>query len=128
MYYATAPLVDKLDKDARRSFFSGHAAVSFSSAVFASTVFGHYFPVSKLRPVIWVSSLGLATATAVLRYEAGKHFPSDLVVGAAVGSAMGWLVPKLHERKTRPNRLARQVTVTPWNNSLASGVYVQVEL
>lgn len=128
VYNTTAPLADKLEKDARRSFFSGHSAVSFGSAVFASTVFGHYFPVSKWKPVVWAGSLALATTTAVLRYEAGKHFPTDILVGAAVGSAMGWLVPKLHKRKKHPNRTARKWQASPWSNGVASGFYVQVTL
>ncbi len=128
VYNPVAPLSEKILLDARRSFFSGHAAVSFGSAVFASTVFGHYFPVSKLKPVVWAGSLALATTTAVLRYEAGKHFPSDILVGAAFGSAMGWLVPYLHQRKPTSSRTALQWQASPWSNGLASGVYVQVKL
>ncbi|KAB7728190.1 phosphatase PAP2 family protein [Rudanella paleaurantiibacter] len=126
VYHAAAPLSEKMDRDARRAFFSGHASVSFASAVFASTVFGHYFPVSKLKPVVWVGSLGLATTTALLRYEAGKHFPTDLLVGAAVGSAAGWLVPRLH--RPRAGSKAYSMRVTPWTNGVANGVYVQVAL
>ena len=128
VYNSAAPMADKLDKDARRSFFSGHAASSFASAVFASTVFGHYFPVSKWKPAVWAGSLALATTTAVLRYRAGKHYPSDILVGAGVGSVMGWLVPKLHQRKMHPKRVARPVDIMPWSNGVASGVYVQVRL
>lgn len=128
VYNAQAPLSEKIDIDARRSFFSGHSAVSFGSAVFASTVFGHYFPVSKLKPFVWVGSLALATTTGVLRYEAGKHFPSDILVGAAFGSAVGWLVPHLHQRKPHRKGKADNLTVQPWSNGIASGVYVQVLL
>ncbi len=129
VYNADAPLADKLDPDARRSFFSGHAAVSFGSAVFASTVFGHYFPVSRLKPVVWAGSLGLAGTTAYLRYRAGKHYPTDLLVGAAVGSTLGWLVPRLHQPRRKASGLQTwRWAAAPWSNGVASGVHVEVVL
>ena len=33
---------------------------------------------------------------AYLRFESGIHDPSDVVVGALVGSAIGYLVPRSH--------------------------------
>ncbi|MBS1124024.1 MAG: phosphoesterase PA-phosphatase related protein, partial [Deltaproteobacteria bacterium] len=36
------------------------------------------------------------TATANLRVRAGKHFYSDVVIGAAIGMAVGYVVPALH--------------------------------
>ncbi|MBO0938506.1 phosphatase PAP2 family protein [Fibrella sp. HMF5335] len=125
-YNTAAPLDDKLDKDARRSFYSGHASNAFATAVFAAEVFRHYHPNSKAKPWIWVGSLGLATGTAYLRYEAGQHFPSDLLVGAAMGSLAGWGVPKLHQNRTGSAQSAlKNVTAMPWSNGLASGVYLR---
>jgi membrane-associated phospholipid phosphatase len=128
VYNVAAPMSDKLEKDARLSFFSGHAAISFSSAVFASTVFGHYFPVSRWRPVVWVGSLALAGTTAYLRYEAGKHYPTDILVGAAVGSAVGWLVPKLHQRRPPRQALTNwRWAASPWTNGMTGGLQVQIQ-
>lgn len=128
VYNVAAPMNDKEHKDARLSFFSGHSAISFSSAVFASTVFGHYFPVSRWRPVVWVGSLALAGTTAYLRYEAGKHYPTDILVGAAVGSAVGWLVPKLHQRRSPRQSLTNwRWAASPWTNGMAGGVRVQIQ-
>jgi membrane-associated phospholipid phosphatase len=39
---------------------------------------------------------GAALATGVLRVEAGKHFPTDVMGGAALGSALGWLAATIH--------------------------------
>lgn len=125
VYNPAAPLADKLDRNARQSFFSGHATNAFSTAVFTGEVFQHYFPDSKLKPVIWVGSLGLATATAVLRYEAGKHYPTDLLAGAVFGSLVGWGIPKLHEVKNR-SELGSRLAVQPWSNGQANGIYVRL--
>jgi membrane-associated phospholipid phosphatase len=40
--------------------------------------------------------LTLAATTATLRMIADKHYFTDVLVGAAVGSAAGFLVPHLH--------------------------------
>ncbi|MEZ0538817.1 phosphatase PAP2 family protein [Fibrella arboris] len=122
-YNPTVALGEKLDKDTQRSFYSGHASNAFATAVFAAEVFRHYHPASRAKAWVWVGSLGLATGTAYLRYEAGQHFPSDLVVGAAVGSLAGWAIPKLHETRHSRRRPAGRtnVSITPWSSGLASG-------
>lgn len=125
VYNPKAPVDEKLELSARQSFFSGHATNAFATAVFTGEVFRHYFPDSKLKPVVWVGSLGLASATALLRYEAGKHYPTDLLAGAAFGSLVGWGIPKLHEVKNRSD-LGRQLDVQPWSNGQASGIYLRL--
>lgn len=122
VYNSNAPLEEKITRDARQSFFSGHATNAFATAVFTSEVFRHYFPDSKLKPVVWIGSLGLATATAVLRYEGGLHYPTDLLAGAAFGSLVGWGIPKLHEVKNRSD-LGRRLNIQPWSNGQANGIY-----
>ena len=124
VYNPFVPLAEKLERNARQSFFSGHATNAFATAVFTGEVFRHYFPNSKLKPVVWISSLGLATATAVLRYEDGKHYPTDLLAGAAFGSLVGWGIPKLHEVKNR-TEIGRRLEIQPWSNGSATGLYVQ---
>ncbi|QKZ14286.1 phosphatase PAP2 family protein [Spirosoma sp. KUDC1026] len=125
VYNPAAPLDEKETKDARQSFFSGHASNAFATAVFTSEVFRHYFPNSGWKPVVWVGSLGLATATAVFRYEAGLHYPTDLLVGAAFGSLVGWGIPKLHEVKNRSS-LGQRLDVQPWSNGSANGIYLRL--
>ncbi len=129
-YNPAAPLAEKLEKDTQRSFYSGHASNAFATAVFAAEVFRHYHPDSKAKPWVWVGSLGLATGTAYLRYEAGQHFPSDLLVGAAMGSLAGWGIPKLHENRQRNGQSVSRanLSVTPWSSGFASGVSLRWSL
>jgi hypothetical protein len=45
----------------------------------------------------------LAGATSNLRVRAGKHFYSDVLAGAAIGTGVGVLVPALHlQGQARP--------------------------
>lgn len=96
VYNPSAPLEEKTTLDAKRSFFSQHATFAFSAAVFLGTVYDDYNPDSDWSPYIWAGSLGIAGVVAWLRVEAGEHFPTDAITGAAVGAAIGWLVPALH--------------------------------
>ena len=125
VYNPDVAVDEKLTRDARQSFFSGHATNSFATAVFTGEVFRHYFPHSRLKPFVWVGALGLATATSVLRYEAGKHYPTDLLAGAAFGSLVGWGIPKLHEVKNR-SEIGRRIDVQPWSNGSANGIYMRL--
>lgn len=121
VYNPDAPLDPKLAPNGRQSFFSGHAGTSFASAVFAAELFRHYYPNSKLKPVVWIVMLGLASTTSLMRYEAGYHFPSDILVGAAFGSLAGWWIPKVHE-VSKQNSISRRLTIQPWNNGSATGI------
>ena len=39
--------------------------------------------------------------TGLFRYKGMKHFPTDVLAGAAVGSFTGWLIPRLHDNKSK---------------------------
>lgn len=86
----------KAGSDRTRSFYSGHSAMSFAAAVSGSLLLSMRTGDRPVRAANWGLSLALASSTAVLRVRAGKHFPSDVVVGALLGSAAGALVPLLH--------------------------------
>ena len=77
--------------DDTASFFSGHSTFAFAVASSAGTVASlrHY----PLAPLIWTVGMGLATFSGYLRVAADKHYLSDVMVGALVGSAVGATVP-----------------------------------
>ncbi|MBI4821229.1 MAG: phosphatase PAP2 family protein [Deltaproteobacteria bacterium] len=81
------------DCDPWLSFYSGHASAAFASAVAGSLLFAARSSDPVLIPAIFGSTLTLAGATATLRVKAGKHFPSDVVFGALVGTALGAAIP-----------------------------------
>lgn len=73
------------------SFPSGHSAASFAAA----TALTMYYP--AVGPLLFAgaSSVGLS------RVYLGHHFPSDVAVGAALGSAIGLLSARLWRRWAR---------------------------
>jgi len=84
--------------DPKSSFFSGHAAAAFTVAAFLSKVFTDVHGPSVWSTLVWGSSLSLAAYTGFARVKAGVHFPTDVIAGAAVGFAIGYLVPVLHKK------------------------------
>ena len=103
MYYdsETFPESDVDDGDWANSFPSGHCAMAFAGATFTSYTFCKYFPDSPWRFPVIGSSFAMAAGTAALRIASGNHFMTDVLTGAAIGSAVGFLVPWLHTFNTK---------------------------
>jgi len=83
-------------RDARRSFFSGHAATAFAALAAGGAIYAGREPDKTNRALAWGTGAAIAAATANWRVRAGEHFYSDIVVGAVVGVAAGTLIPALH--------------------------------
>ena len=120
VYNRDVPLDRKLSIDSRKSFFSEHSSEAFASAVFISTVYSDYNPNSEWKPYIWAGSLLTASVVGYLRYEAGAHFPTDILVGAIVGSITGYAIPWLHRAGNE------NVSITPIAPHADYGFSVQV--
>ena len=116
MYGEKAPLDARNSADAGLSFVSSHASVAFSIAV--ST----YMTERRVRPgrgvvfpaIVLASGLAMASFIATAPVEAGKHFITDSIAGAVIGSSMGVLVPALHKSPVQvvPNVTSRQGTIS----------------
>ena len=48
----------------------------------------------------------LPALTGYLRIRAGRHYPSDVLVGYLVGGAVGYLIPTLHKKKPKGKSLS----------------------
>lgn len=100
------------DPDQNTSFLSGHASYNFALAVGAGTVAS----MRGYRHTRWVWAVGLsiATATGYLRIAGDRHYLTDVLGGAALGSAVGFSVPYLLHRKPREQEPAtRQLSLLP---------------
>jgi membrane-associated phospholipid phosphatase len=92
--------LDCSDTSEYRSFFSGHSTFSFTAA--ALVCVNH--TKSELLGSPWDGlSCGagyvVAAATASFRVLADEHYASDVIVGALVGTLIGYGVPLLHDRQ-----------------------------
>ncbi|HEU4960936.1 MAG TPA: phosphatase PAP2 family protein [Sphingomonas sp.] len=94
------------DHSSRRSFPSGHAAVSFAAAATLQNRYGWKIGVPAQLAAGFV---GLA------RVEARKHHWYDVAVGAAIGEASGFLITSKRDAR---------VTVLPWGNSHGGGATI----
>jgi membrane-associated phospholipid phosphatase len=77
--------------DDNLSFYSGHTTLAFVIATASGTVAtlrGY-----RLAPVIWGTGLTLASTVGYLRIAADKHYFSDVMTAAIIGSIVGVGVP-----------------------------------
>jgi membrane-associated phospholipid phosphatase len=110
-YNESFPIEEKLNFNARESFFSGHVAATASMSFFTATVFSQYYPDSKLKPLVWSYGVLWPAATGYFRYTAGKHFPTDILTGYLVGAMTGILIPKIHQKIAKKKEEKRII----WN-------------
>lgn len=105
VYSERAPLGQRDDANAARSFFSGHVANTMATSVAALRT------LQRLRqPVLAWTTFGVGVAgtglVGVSRVLSGSHFPSDVLIGAAFGAGVGLALPAAHERPLRLEPLA----------------------
>lgn len=77
--------------DDNLSFFSGHTTLAFAVATAAGTV--NTLRGYRLAPVVWGAGMTMAVSVGYLRIAADKHYFSDVMTGAVVGSIIGVGVP-----------------------------------
>jgi membrane-associated phospholipid phosphatase len=83
-------------RDARRSFFSGHAATAFAALAAGGALYAGRESDPTDRALAWGAGAVLAGTTVTWRIRAGEHYYSDIVTGAVVGVAAGTIVPAIH--------------------------------
>jgi len=77
--------------------------MSFAAVTAFAVTYWLRHPDDPLRWVVLFAGQALALGVGFLKIEAGYHYPTDIMVGALVGSSIGVLVPMLHtdERAVR---------------------------
>lgn len=89
---ATAP---PASPDDGLSLPSGHTSAAFAAAAAYWSIEARLGRAGRHRGRI-AALTAAAAATGVLRVAARKHFPTDVLAGAALGSAVGYVVPRLY--------------------------------
>ncbi len=117
---------DLAEADRSRSFPSAHTSLSFAAAT-ASAMLLTLKPLDRRRRVAvglaWGLGMSVATTTAILRVVAGKHYPTDVIAGAALGAGIGAAVPLAHLPR-RPDR----VRVSVWRARSGGGLMLTAAL
>ena len=76
------------------SFPSTHSIIAWSSAAVIAHEYG--------GPLTQIAAYGLATGVSLTRALARQHFPSDVVVGSAVGWLVGRYIFRKHSKYFEP--------------------------
>ncbi len=92
-----------------RSFPSGHATQAFAVASVIATSYDQLW--------VKVTAYGAAAVTAYVRVQRGKHFASDVVASAAIGTLVGRSVVhfnrKLRSGQKEPESAGARLTILP---------------
>ena len=125
VYNSSLSMDIRTDTGARKSFFSRHVSLTATLCFTTAKIFSDYSDNRTHEALVWSAAVILPAVTGYLRYEAGKHFPSDIIAGYLVGASIGYLVPWLHRRKP----LVKGMTWAPYSNGRQEvGLYVNYRL
>lgn len=118
-YNDKAPMGERTSGVVKNSFFAGHVALVASSTFFIAKVYADYHPDSKIKWLFYTGASAATLLTGYLRHAGGKHFPSDIIVGTAIGTATGILVPHFHKNRLIKNK---NISIHPFTGR-STGLY-----
>ncbi len=81
--YKTYPDIQNYQNDKDPSFPSGHTSFAFCTATSISRFYPRWYVV--VPAYTWAAAVGYS------RMDLGMHYPSDVLVGAIVGTGSAWL-------------------------------------
>ena len=88
--FVTYPDIQKLTGAGSPSFPSGHTSEAFATATSLSIAFPKWYVIAP--SFLWAGAAGYS------RMHLGVHYPSDVLVGALIGSGSAWLCHELNKR------------------------------
>lgn len=101
LYGDKAPLEDRNSVDASMSFISSHTAISFAVSTSTWMTYRRLHPDSSAHWAVLALGDAAAAVVGLARMLAGRHFPTDVLSGAIVGTSVGVLVPALHRTSVK---------------------------
>ena len=82
--------IEKLASAGSPSFPSGHTSEAFSTATSLSLAFPKWYVITPA--FLWASAVGYS------RMDLGVHYPSDVIMGAVVGSGSAFLTDYINNK------------------------------
>jgi membrane-associated phospholipid phosphatase len=98
--YVTHPSIQPLSVEGSYSMPSAHTSSAFATATSLSMAYPKWYVV--VPSFVWASSVGYS------RMHLGVHYPSDVLVGALVGSGSAFLTQKANQwlnKKRKKNKI-----------------------
>ncbi len=84
------------------SFYSSHTSITFAAGMAVATIYARRHPHDPARWAVYAGAAALGSTVGALRIGSGRHFPTDVLVGAVLGTLAGVLVPLAHARPGFP--------------------------
>lgn len=112
--------------NANLSFYSGHTSHVATFVFFTNTMLWYYKPEFRSKDWAWIATALIPAVVGYQRVRAGKHFPSDVMVGYLAGAAIGYLVPKMHERDVESGDLTEDFLVGIGTGILAQYLLIKI--
>ncbi len=98
-------------KDSRLSFYSGHAAFSFTAAGLICAHHENLELWGQMTPCY--VSIGAAAAVGLTRIIADRHYATDVLVGSLVGWLSGYTISRLYHYKEESAAGKVQMSIVP---------------
>jgi membrane-associated phospholipid phosphatase len=96
VYNESVDMSKRQSVDARRSFFSGHTAMAFSGAILTAKMWSDFNPDKNSTPA-YAMAVTAGSTVGALRVFAGRHYPTDVIAGALVGTGVALLITEVHK-------------------------------
>lgn len=97
VYYDAVDIGKRTEPNNRNSLYSGHVAAAAEASFFTAKIFCDYHPELGMNKYLIYGAAAIPPLImSYFRLRALAHFPTDLMVGFAVGALCGILVPEFH--------------------------------
>lgn len=94
--FVTYPDIVKKSRAVTPSFPSGHTSAAFETATSLSLSYPKWYII--IPSYTWAGTIGYS------RMHLGVHYPSDVIVGAIIGSGSAWLTHAINKKLSCPTR------------------------